>query len=141
VVALTGVLWKTVPGGLVPDEDQGYFLGATILPDGASLDRTDAVVKQVESVMKTNPEIDTTFALVGLDFLGGGGLKSSSATMFFPLKPWEERSKSAQQLVGESYMKTVALKKAYLCLLRQQFRLRAKPVALSFICRMRVRGS
>ncbi|MBC3936808.1 efflux RND transporter permease subunit [Undibacterium rugosum] len=110
MVALTGVLWKTVPGGLVPDEDQGYFIGAAILPDGASLDRTDAMVKQVEAAMKSNDSIDTTFALVGLDFLGGGGLKSSSATMFFPLKPWEERSKSAQQLVGESYMKTGHIK-------------------------------
>ena len=110
MVALTGVLWKTVPGGLVPDEDQGYFIGAAILPDGASLDRTDAMVKQVEAAMKSNDSIDTTFALVGLDFLGGGGLKSSSATMFFPLKPWDERSKSAQQLVGESYMKTGHIK-------------------------------
>ncbi|MBC3931264.1 efflux RND transporter permease subunit [Undibacterium curvum] len=110
MVALTGVLWKTVPGGLVPDEDQGYFIGAAILPDGASLDRTDAMVKQVEAAMKSNGSIDTTFALVGLDFLGGGGLKSSSATMFFPLKPWDERSKSAQQLVGESYMKTGHIK-------------------------------
>ncbi len=110
MVALTGVLWKTVPGGLVPDEDQGYFIGAAILPDGASLDRTDAMVKQVEAAMKSNDSIDTTFALVGLDFLGGGGLKSSSATMFFPLKSWDERSKSAQQLVGESYMKTGHIK-------------------------------
>ncbi|NDI85654.1 efflux RND transporter permease subunit [Undibacterium crateris] len=110
MVALTGVLWKTVPGGLVPDEDQGYFIGAAILPDGASLDRTDAMVKQVEAAMKSNESIDTTFALVGLDFLGGGGLKSSSATMFFPLKSWDERSKSAQQLVGESYMKTGHIK-------------------------------
>jgi hydrophobe/amphiphile efflux-1 (HAE1) family protein len=110
MVALTSVLWKTVPGGLVPDEDQGYFIGAAILPDGASLDRTDAMVKQVEAAMKSNDSIDTTFALVGLDFLGGGGLKSSSATMFFPLKPWDERSKSAQQLVGESYMKTGHIK-------------------------------
>ncbi|MCH8619736.1 multidrug efflux RND transporter permease subunit [Undibacterium sp. TS12] len=110
MVALTGLLWKNVPGGLVPDEDQGYFIGAAIMPDGASLDRTDAMVRQVESIMKTNKNIDTTFALVGLDFLGGGGLKSSAATMFFPLKPWEERHQSAQQLVGESYMKTGRIK-------------------------------
>ncbi|MFZ6712931.1 efflux RND transporter permease subunit [Undibacterium sp. TC9W] len=110
MVALTGVLWKNVPGGLVPDEDQGYFIGAAIMPDGASLDRTDAMVRQVESIMKTNKNIDTTFALVGLDFLGGGGLKSSAATMFFPLKPWEERNQSAQQMVGESYMKTGRIK-------------------------------
>ena len=110
MVALTGVLWKHVPGGLVPDEDQGYFIGAAIMPDGASLDRTNAMVKQVESVMQTNKNIDTTFSLVGLDFLGGGGLKSSAATMFFPLKPWDERNQSAQQMVGESYMKTGHIK-------------------------------
>ena len=110
MVALTGVLWKHVPGGLVPDEDQGYFIGAAIMPDGASLDRTNAMVKQVEAVMQTNKNIDTTFSLVGLDFLGGGGLKSSAATMFFPLKPWDERKQSAQQMVGESYMKTGHIK-------------------------------
>ncbi len=110
MVLITGLLWKIVPGGLVPDEDQGYFIGAAIMPDGASLDRTDAMVRQVETIMQTNKSIDTTFALVGLDFLGGGGLKSSAATMFFPLKPWAERHQSAQQMVGESYMKTGHIK-------------------------------
>jgi len=61
----------------------------------------------MEAAVSTNKNIDTTFALVGLDFIGGGGgLKSSAATLFFPLRPWEERSQSAQQIVGESYMKT-----------------------------------
>lgn len=110
MIVVTGVLWKNVPGGLVPDEDQGYFIGAAIMPEGSSLDRTNKMVLQVEDVMKTNKNIDTTFALVGLDFLGGGGLKSSAATMFFPLKPWEERNQSAQQMVGESYMKTGRIK-------------------------------
>ncbi len=110
MLVVTGVLWKAVPGGLVPDEDQGYFIGAAIMPDGASLARTDAMVRQVEDIMKTNKNIDTTFALVGLDFLGGGGLKSSAATMFFPLKPWDERNQSAQQMVGEAYMKTGGIK-------------------------------
>ncbi len=110
MVVLAGVLWKAVPGGLVPDEDQGYYLGAAILPEGASLDRTDAMVKQIEAAVGTNKNIDTTFSLVGLDFLGGGGLKSSAATMFFPLKPWDQRTQSAQQIVGESYMKTGRIK-------------------------------
>ena len=110
MVALAGLLWKSVPGGLVPDEDQGYFIGAAILPEGASLDRTNAMVKQIEAIEGANKNIDTTFSLVGLDFLGGGGLKSSAATMFFPLKPWDERTQSAQQIVGESYMKTGRIK-------------------------------
>ncbi|GGC68913.1 efflux RND transporter permease subunit [Undibacterium terreum] len=110
MLVATGFLWKIVPGGLVPDEDQGYFIGAAIMPEGTSLERTDDMVKKVEGIMKTNKNIDTTFALVGLDFLGGGGLKSSAATMFFPLKPWEERNQSAAQLVGESYGKTGHIK-------------------------------
>jgi hydrophobe/amphiphile efflux-1 (HAE1) family protein len=106
----TGLLFKIVPGALVPDEDQGYYIGAVILPDGASLERTNAVVKKVEAAMAPNKNIDTIFSLVGLNFLGGGGLKSSTATMFFPLKPWDERDQSAKQIVGETYMKTAGIK-------------------------------
>jgi hydrophobe/amphiphile efflux-1 (HAE1) family protein len=94
----------------VPDEDQGYFIGAVILPEGSSLNRTDAVVKKVEAAMSPNKNIDTVFSLVGLNFLGGGGLKSSAATMFFPLKPWAERTQSAKELVMETYMKTGGIK-------------------------------
>lgn len=110
MILLTGVLFKSVPGGLVPDEDQGYFIGAVILPEGSSLARTNEVVKQVEKAMSPNKNIDSVFSLVGLNFLGGGGLKSSSATMFFPLKPWDERTQSAKELVGETYMKTAGIK-------------------------------
>ncbi|MFN5349381.1 MAG: efflux RND transporter permease subunit [Polaromonas sp.] len=108
--ALTGLLYSQVPGGLVPDEDQGYYIGAVILPEGSSLQRTNAVVKKVEAAMSPNKNIEAVFSLVGLNFLGGGGLKSSAATMFFPLKPWGERSQSAKELVGETYMKTGNIK-------------------------------
>ncbi len=107
---LTGVLFKIVPGGLVPDEDQGYFIAAAILPEGAALERTNGVVKQIEGAMSSNKNIDSIFSLVGLNFLGGGGLKSSAATMFFPLRPWDERTQSAKELVGEFYMKTGGIK-------------------------------
>ena len=110
MVGLTGLMSQIVPGGLVPDEDQGYFLGAVILPEGSSLERTNAVVKKVEAAMSPNKNIDSVFSLVGLNFLGGGGLKSSAATMFFPLKPWDERTQSAKELVMETYMKTGGIK-------------------------------
>ena len=110
MVALTGLMYKIVPGGLVPDEDQGYFLGAVILPEGSSLERTNQVVKKVEAAMSPNKNIESVFSLVGLNFLGGGGLKSSAATMFFPLKPWGERTQTAKELVGETYMKTGGIK-------------------------------
>jgi hydrophobe/amphiphile efflux-1 (HAE1) family protein len=107
---LTGLLYQNVPSGLVPDEDQGYYLGAVILPEGSSLERTNEVVKKVEAAMSPNKNIESVFSLVGLNFLGGGGLKSSAATMFFPLKPWGERTQSAKELVGETYMKTGGIK-------------------------------
>ncbi len=110
MLGLIGVLYKSVPSGLVPDEDQGYYIGAAILPEGASLARTDAVVKEIEASVGENKNLHSVFSLVGLNFLGGGGLKSSAATMFFPLKPWDERTQSAQQMVGESYYKTGGIK-------------------------------
>ena len=60
--------------------------------------------------MSPNKNIDSVFSLVGLNFLGGGGLKSSAATMFFPLRPWAERTQSAKELVGETYFKTGGIK-------------------------------
>ena len=110
MLGLTGWMVKLVPGALVPDEDQGYFIGAVILPEGSALERTNQVVKQVEAAMSPNKNIDSVFSLVGLNFLGGGGLKSSAATMFFPLKPWAERDQSAKELVMETYMKTGGIK-------------------------------
>jgi hydrophobe/amphiphile efflux-1 (HAE1) family protein len=107
---LTGLLYQNVPSGLVPDEDQGYYIGAVILPEGSSLERTNEVVKKVEAAMSPNKNIESVFSLVGLNLLGGGGLKSSAATMFFPLKPWGERTQSAKELVGETYMKTGGIK-------------------------------
>jgi hydrophobe/amphiphile efflux-1 (HAE1) family protein len=67
-------------------------------------------VKKVEAAMSPNKNIEAVFSLVGLNFLGGGGLKSSAATMFFPLKPWGERTQSAKELVGETYFKTAGIK-------------------------------
>ena len=44
MVAVTAWLWRVTPGSLVPDEDQGFYIAAVILPDGATLERTDKVV-------------------------------------------------------------------------------------------------
>jgi multidrug efflux pump subunit AcrB len=43
MVAITFGLWKVTPGSLVPDEDQGFYIAAVILPDGSSLERTDKI--------------------------------------------------------------------------------------------------
>src|SRR5689334_19599584 len=55
MVLLAVFLWRITPGSLVPDEDQGYYIGAVFLPDGASLERTDAVVSRVIEQAMSNP--------------------------------------------------------------------------------------
>jgi len=109
MVALTTQLWRMTPTSLVPDEDQGYYISAVFLPDGASLQRTDKVVQQVTAAIKSNPANEYAVAFTGMDFLGGS-FKNSAATIFASMKPWEERTMPSQALVGEFYGKTAGIK-------------------------------
>lgn len=111
MVFITAGLWKFTPGSLVPDEDQGFYIAAVMLPDGASLDRTDAVVKEVVDQIMSNPANEYAIAFTGFDFLGGG-YRNSAATIFVPQVHWDERDVTAPQLVGELFMKTAHIREA-----------------------------
>ena len=111
MVAIAVGLWKITPSSLVPDEDQGYYISAVILPDGATLQRTDKVVQEVLQIMKSNPANQDVVAFTGFDFLGGG-FRNNAATIFVTQKHWDERQVSTQQLVGELFMKTAHIKEA-----------------------------
>ncbi|TVM33780.1 multidrug efflux RND transporter permease subunit [Oceanidesulfovibrio marinus] len=84
-------LQKTVPTGFLPSEDQGFVLNFVMLPDGASLDRTDELTREAEEFFLSNPAVEQTILLGGLDFLSGGITSTSAATMFISLKPFDER--------------------------------------------------
>jgi hydrophobe/amphiphile efflux-1 (HAE1) family protein len=111
MVVLAIFLWRITPGSLVPDEDQGYYIGAVFLPDGASLQRTDEVVSRVIEQAMSNPANEYAVAFTGLDFLGGG-FRNSAATIFVTQKHWDERQMNTQQLVGEFFVKTSGIKEA-----------------------------
>ncbi|MFM9913696.1 MAG: efflux RND transporter permease subunit [Methylophilaceae bacterium] len=111
MVAVTVHLWKTTPTSLVPDEDQGYYIAAVFLPDGASLDRTDKVVGKVTDAILSNKANQYSIAFTGLDFLGGS-YKNSAATIFVPQVPWDERTMPSGALVGEFFGKTGGIKEA-----------------------------
>jgi multidrug efflux pump len=111
MVALTFGLWRGTPGSLVPDEDQGYYIAAVFLPDGATLARTDKVVNEVVDIIKSNPANESAIAFTGFDFLGGG-FRNSAATIFVTQKHWDERKVTTPQLVGEFFMKTAHIKEA-----------------------------
>ena len=111
MVAITIGLWKFTPGSLVPDEDQGFYIAAAILPDGATLQRTDKVVAKVEEAIRSNPANQDIISFTGFDFLGGG-FRNNAATIFVTQVPWDERKVTAQQLVGELFGKTGGIKEA-----------------------------
>jgi len=111
MVALAASLWRLTPGSLVPEEDQGFYIAAVILPDGASLARTDKVVGEVIEIVKSNPYNQDVVAFTGFDFLGGG-YRNNAATLFVTQKHWRERPLPVQALVGELFMKTSHIKEA-----------------------------
>jgi len=79
-----------IPSTFLPVEDQGYFFVVIQLPDGASLERTDAVAKQVRDILMNTPGVDTVGSISGLNFLTSAA-QSNSAVEFAILKPWDQR--------------------------------------------------
>jgi multidrug efflux pump len=102
-------LWRITPGSLVPDEDQGFYIAAVILPDGATLQRTDKVVAEVLAAIQSNPNNLDVVAFTGFDFLGGG-FRNNAATIFVTQKPWSERKVTTPMVVGDFFMKTGHIK-------------------------------
>ncbi|RYF81585.1 MAG: multidrug efflux RND transporter permease subunit, partial [Comamonadaceae bacterium] len=92
-LALVGVtfgLFKAVPSGFVPTQDKQYLIGFAQLPDGATLDRTEDVVRRMGELMKKNPNVEGTLAFPGLS-INGFTNSSNSGIVFATLKPFEER--------------------------------------------------
>ncbi|HQN11523.1 MAG TPA: multidrug efflux RND transporter permease subunit [Quisquiliibacterium sp.] len=110
VALLAGGAWlfQKVPGSFVPPEDQGYVIGAVILPDGATLERTGKSGEQLRRMFADHPAIEHMFVVNGFDLIGGGN-KTNAATIFVPMKKWSERTQSAPQLAGEIFGKGMAL--------------------------------
>jgi len=102
-------LWQKTPGSLVPDEDQGFYIAAALLPDGATLERTDKVVGEVVKAIQSNPNNLDVVAFSGFDLLAGG-FRNNAATIFVTQKHWDEREATVPQLVGDFFMKTGGIK-------------------------------
>ncbi len=91
----TAALWQRIPSTFLPVEDQGYFFVVVQLPDGASLERTDAVAAQVRDILQAQPGIQIVGSISGLNFLTNAA-QSNSAVEFAILKPWDERGPELQ---------------------------------------------
>ncbi len=100
IIAVTLMLGKKIPAGFVPEEDQGYFIVCALLPDAASLERTDGVTKRIEAILKEIPEIDL-YTTVNGNNLFNNTVATNAGTFFITLKPWEERHRTAADIVAE----------------------------------------
>ena len=87
---LAVVIAGRIPGGFIPDEDNGYFLAAVQLPDASSLERTDATTRKVEQILMKNPAVAYTTTIAGYSMLSGA-YASNTGFFFVSMKPWEER--------------------------------------------------
>jgi multidrug efflux pump len=93
LVILSGasyLLLRAVPTGFAPTEDQGYLLVNVQLPDAASLERTDTVMRQIEQILLETPGVETVVAIGGRSFISG--VNGPNVGSLFPrLTPWSER--------------------------------------------------
>jgi HAE1 family hydrophobic/amphiphilic exporter-1/multidrug efflux pump len=90
-------LLMKLPTGFVPNEDQGYFFTVFNLPDGASMERTDDLMKRAEADLKKMPGVQEVLTTGGLNLLTNA-YTSNNASIITMLKPWEERKSKEEQL-------------------------------------------
>ncbi|MEQ8654526.1 MAG: multidrug efflux RND transporter permease subunit [Kiloniellales bacterium] len=88
---VTGVLFSSHPTGFLPNEDQGVLFVNVQLPDAAALPRTEAVMKQVETIAKGADGVQDVIVVNGYSMLSGG-FATNSGLAIVVLKPWDERS-------------------------------------------------
>lgn len=110
----TYFVWQKLPSTFLPVEDQGYFFVVIQLPDGASLERTDAVARKARDILQATPGVDIVGSISGLNFLTSAA-QSNSAVEFAILKPWEERGpdQSASKLVADVRSKLMQIPEAF----------------------------
>jgi multidrug efflux pump len=107
---------KVVPGGFVPAQDKEYLISFTQLPNGASLDRTEAVVHQMTEIALQQPGVQSAVEFPGLS-VNGFTNSSSAGIVFVTLKPFDERRSkalSAGAIAGALNQKYGAIKGAFI---------------------------
>jgi multidrug efflux pump len=95
VAVATVGLFNIVPKGFVPGQDKQYLIGFAQLPDGATLDRTEEVIRKMGEIAQKNPNVEGTLAFPGLS-ISGFTNSSNSGIVFAMLKPFDERKGTDQ---------------------------------------------
>ena len=112
--AAVGWMYTRLPTSFLPQEDQGYIIVNIQLPAGATLQRTQAVVEQVEGYLLKQPEVANMVAVMGFSFSGQG---QNAALSFVSLKPWGERKgveHGADAVAGRAMAALSGIKDAFI---------------------------
>ena len=111
-IAFAVVMFGRVPGGFVPAQDKMYLIGIVSLPAGASLDRTEAVVREVTTIALATEGVEHAIAFPGLNGVHFTNTPSS-AVVFLTLTPSTQRKHTAQELAGQLNMKLYGISEGF----------------------------
>ena len=140
IAAVVALVYARLPTSFLPNEDQGTMLVNVQLPPGATLERTQAVIEQVEGYILKQPEVESMVGVLGFSFSGQG---QNAALGFVTLKDWKERSgkeHSAEAVSGRAFGALSSIRDAFI------FPLSPPPIpelgnASGFTFRLQDRGS
>jgi HAE1 family hydrophobic/amphiphilic exporter-1 len=99
LLGLTVLGFLKIPGGFLPDEDQGYLMINAQLPDGATLERTEEVLQELRQILTATPGVSDVIYISGYSVLDSLVMPNAGAC-FVILEPWEERSDPSLQVAG-----------------------------------------
>jgi multidrug efflux pump len=118
LIGVTALVFRAVPGGFVPSQDKQYLVGFAQLPDGATLDRTEDVIRRMSDVALKQPGVESAVAFPGLS-INGFTNSSNAGIVFVTLKPFEERKApdlSGFAIAGQLNQKFGAIKDAFIAM-------------------------
>jgi multidrug efflux pump len=118
LVGATFGLFKAVPGGFVPIQDKQYLVGFAQLPDGATLDRTEDVIRRMGEIALKQPGVESAVAFPGLS-INGFTNSSNSGIVFVTLKPFDKRTSdelSGTTIAGQLNQKFGAIQDAFIAM-------------------------
>jgi multidrug efflux pump len=114
LIGVVAWLYARLPSAFLPDEDQGNLIVSVQLPPGATTNRTESVISQVEQFFLKQPEVKSIVGVIGFSFSGTG---QNAALGFVTLKDWNERSgkeHSASSLAGRAFGALSGIRDAFI---------------------------
>ncbi|HEV7269468.1 multidrug efflux RND transporter permease subunit [Pseudoxanthomonas sp.] len=107
-----GLMFRAVPAGFIPVQDKQYLIAGVKMPEGASIERTDATLKKMAAIAMQVDGVEHEVAFPGLNPLQFTNTPNNGV-VFFTLKPFNERSRSAEEITAELNQKFAGIQEGF----------------------------